>query len=173
LKYGFSAFEYPSNTSFVNEKKEKFQFIESLRQKKELLKSNKIKKIKEDIEDELANKEKIGMKTFVSLCLAEDINILFIHKRKCYQQINNLDGPIHIVHQVDKPYVKYGFEFDCSKEKVESYTKNYFFWENVEKPLKAISYYKIKELQDLCKKLEIDCSDKNKKDMYELLILNM
>ena len=78
IKNGFAAYEYPGATSFVNEKAEKFKLIESLRTKKQVLKTKKIKNIKEDVEDDLANKSKIGMKTFIALCAADNINILFI-----------------------------------------------------------------------------------------------
>ena len=45
IKNGFAAYEYPGATSFVNEKSEKFKLIESLRTKKQVLKTKKIVKI--------------------------------------------------------------------------------------------------------------------------------
>ena len=85
MKNGYSDYEYPGTTTFAREKELKFQYIEMLRSNKQLLKTKKIKNLREDIEDELANKEKIGMKTFIALCVASNLNILFIHKKKCFQ----------------------------------------------------------------------------------------
>ena len=85
IQNGFSKYEYPGTTSFVNEKEEKFRCIEHMRNNKQQLKTKKIKNIREDVEDELANKQTIGMKTFIALCIANNINIMYIHKRKCFE----------------------------------------------------------------------------------------
>jgi hypothetical protein len=183
IKNGFAKYEYPNVTSFVNEKIDKFKSIELLRINKQQLKLKKIKNLKEDVEDELANKERIGMKTFIALCVADNINILFIHKRKCFEIIfdEQEDAPIHVVHQIDSPTLRYSYETIVSKDQIKKYRTEYFKWESVDKPLKAISSYKSEELVDLCKKLDISAvaldnsslKKKTKKDLYELLIMNI
>ena len=183
IKNGFAKYEYPNVTSFVNEKIDKFKSIELLRINKQQLKLKKIKNLKEDVEDELANKERIGMKTFIALCVADNINILFIHKRKCFEIIfdEQEDAPIHVVHQIDSPTLRYSYETIVSKDQIKKYRTEYFKCESVDKPLKAISSYKSEELVDLCKKLDISAvaldnsslKKKTKKDLYELLIMNI
>jgi len=177
IKNGFAAYEYPGATSFVSEKDAKFKLIESMRTKKQILKKNKIKNIKEDVEDELANKNKIGMKTFIALCASENINVLFIHKRKCFQLICEEENSFHVIHQYDNPE-KYCYESNITPETLEKYRTTLFNWESLEKPLKAISAYKVNELLDLCKKLGLEektdnLNKKSKKDLYELLIMNL
>jgi len=172
IKNGFSSYEYPGNTSFTNEKSEKFKCIELLREKKNILKDKKIKNVKEDVEDELANKERIGMKTFIALCAVNNINILYIHNRKCFSNINTNDPTIHVVHSL--PYNKYCYESKVSAEKIDDYKINYFNWENIDKPLRSMSYYTLDDLMTLCKKsLLIGVADekkKTKKDLYEMLV---
>jgi len=177
IKNGFAAYEYPGATSFVNEKAEKFKLIEYLRTKKQILKTKKIKNIKEDVEDDLANKSKIGMKTFIALCAAENINILFIHKRKCFELICEEDNPFHVIHWYENPE-KYCYEMNASKEILEKYRHTFFKWESLEKPLKAMTAYKVDEIMDLCKKLGLEekvsiLTKKTKKDLYELLMMNI
>ena len=177
IKNGFAAYEYPGATSFVNEKAEKFKLIESLRTKKQVLKTKKIKNIKEDVEDDLANKSKIGMKTFIALCAADNINILFIHKRKCFELMCEDDNPFHVIHWQENPE-KYCYEMNASKEVLDNYRNTLFKWESLEKPLKAMTSYKVDELMDLCKKLGLEekmntAGKKTKKDLYELLIMNI
>lgn len=177
IKNGFAAYEYPDATSFVNEKAEKFRLIESLRTKKQILKTKKIKNIKEDVEDDLANKSKIGMKTFIALCAAENINVLFIHKRKCFELMCEEDNPFHVIHWQENPE-KYCYEMNLSKEALDKYRNTLFKWESLEKPLKAMSAYKADELIELCKKLGLqekvdNLIKKTKKDLYELLIMNL
>jgi hypothetical protein len=180
LKNGFAAYEYqPETTSFASEKESKFAAIEMLRAQKQDLKTHKIKNIKEHVEDELINKERIGMKTFIALCIGSGINVLFIHKRKCFDLVCNmdLDAKTHIVVCQDnlKCPSKYGLEMHLEEDKVSYYREHYFKWESVDKPLKAMGSYKSEELAVLCKKIGLDFShgQKTKKEMYELLIVNM
>jgi hypothetical protein len=179
LKNGFSAYEYPEATSFAFEKESKFAAIEMLRAQKQDLKTHKIKNIKEQVEDELINKERIGMKTFIALCVSCGINVFFIHKRKCFDLVCNLDldAKTHIVVCQDnfKCPSKYGLQMDLEEDKIAYYREHYFKWESVDKPLKAMGAYKSEDLAVLCKKIGLDFShgQKTKKEMYELLIVNM
>jgi len=173
IKNGFSAFEYPGATSFSNEKAEKFKYIELLRLRKQELKTNKIKNLKEHVEDELANREKIGMKTFIALCIVSGINVLFIHKRKCFELVVSEDD-FHVVHMLDAG--KYSYESEITKERVEYYRNEFFKWESLDKPLKGMSSYKSCELVDLCSKLELggdELNKKTKKELYEMIIMNI
>jgi hypothetical protein len=177
IKNGFAAYEYPQTTSFINEKNIKIQLIENLREKKQLLKTKKIKNIKEDVEDDLANQQKISVKTFIALCISENINVLFIHKRKYFEMICDENSRYHVIHKYDNPE-KYCYEIDTSNEEIEKYKKDFFEMESFEKPLKAISNYKVIELLGFAKKLGLEekhenIHKKNKKELYELLVLEL
>lgn len=184
IQNGFAKYEYPGTTSFVNEKEEKFRCIEYMRNNKQQLKTKKIKNIREDVEDELANKQTIGMKTFIALCIANNINIMYIHKRKCFELVCDDQIPMHVVHCInnkDSSAFTYCYELTPSPEQLETYRNTLFKWESVEKPLKAMSAYKLEELVELCKRLVLDIlpegadslKNKTKKDLYELLIMNI
>jgi hypothetical protein len=175
IKNGFSAYEYPGTTSFAKEKEVKFEYIEVLRKSKQTLKVKKIKNLREDVEDELANKERIGMKTFIALCIATNINVLFIHKKKCFELSLVEDEPIYVVHQKDENgYTKYYYEEGAAKDTIDLYRKTYFSWDNVDKPLKAPSAYKLEDIQNLCKTVGIVIhtldKKKTKKELYDLLL---
>ena len=138
------------------------------------MKTKKIKNLREDIEDELANKEKIKMKTFIALCVASNTNVLFIHKRKCFELIFDEEEPIYIVHQREiNNYTKYFLQTDAQKEIVQNYRDTYFQWENVDKPLKAPSAYKLEDLHILTKKVGVlvEGKKKTKKELYDLILL--
>ena len=177
LRKGFGSYEYPGTTSYVNEKSLKFKYIDFLRENKQILKIHKIRNLSDHVEDELANKERIGMKTFVALCATANINVLFIHKRKCFEMIVNESDKINIVHQRDGPKKHFVIENDCSSEQLTKYRTDYFTWESVDKPIKAISSYKVSELLELCKQMELDKTNdltrQNKKDLYEMLLLSL
>jgi hypothetical protein len=101
LKNGFSNYEMEINNKyFVVEKNEKFKYIDLIRKNKELLKLHKIKPLTQ-LEDDLANKDKISPKTFFALCLLENMNVLLLDKRKVYELLStDIDDmhPIHVVH---------------------------------------------------------------------------
>jgi hypothetical protein len=184
IQNGFAKYEYPGTTSFVNEKEEKFRCIEYMRNNKQQLKTKKIKNIREDVEDELANKQTIGMKTFIALCIANNINIMYIHKRKCFELVCDDQMPMHVVHCInnkDSSAFNYCYELAPTTEQLDTYRNTLFKWESVEKPLKAMSAYKLEELVELSKRLVLDIlpeganslKNKTKKDLYELLIMNI
>ena len=181
MVYGFSQYEYPGNNSFENEKTEKFRLIEFLRKKenKDILKIHKIGKIKEDIEDDLASKERIGVKTFLALCYTHKLNVLFIHRRKCFQiHGGHPEDTYHVIHQYDPPHqnphglYKYAYESDATQEDRQQYLDpvQYHKWEVIDKVLKAISSYKVADLKQLCVQTNIEYEGKTKAEMYELIL---
>lgn len=170
-----------SNQHFTIEKEMKFKFIEIQRQNKSLLKNNKIKPLSE-VEDDLANKECITLKTFLSLCILEQKNIIILHKRKMFEYMFDSNEPIQIITKIDEK--KYSLDLQVTKEKIENYRTNYYHWLHVDSILKSMTSYKLEELYEICEKLGIDYNNNNnndinqskkkksKKEIYELIIHN-
>jgi hypothetical protein len=184
LKNGFSNYEMEINNQyFVVEKNEKFKYIDLLRKNKDILKLHKIKPLTQ-IEDDLANKDRISPKTFFALCALENINVLLVDKRKVYEllcvDIDSLH-PINIVHRNNEKH-EHSIELDTTKEIIDKYRETYYKLTSFDSTLKSMSSYKLEELIDLCKKLNINIEKNNdndsskkkitKKDIYELLVLN-
>jgi len=180
---GFTEYELIGTNEFEIEQTEKYKYIDFLRKKecKQLLKQHKITKIKEDIETDLGNSSKINYKTFFALCICYKINILFIYRKRCFQIYSgNHENTIHVVHQYDPPIenphgrFKYAYEIEPTKQNIEKYQSNeYFHWENIDKPLRCISYYKVKDLLDICillKLKEEDYIKLTKPEVYELIL---
>jgi len=179
LKYGFSNYEMEINNQyFVVEKNQKFKYIELLRKNKDLLKLHKIKPLTQ-LEDDLANKDKISPKTFFALCVLENINVLLVDKRKVYELLIN-DSPMNIVHRNNETYY-HSIELDVTEEMCNKYRETYYKLTNFDTTLKGIGSYKLQELTELCEKLNINIEDHKhktlkqkmtKKDIYELLVMN-
>ena len=184
LKNGYFNYEMEINNQyFVVEKNEKFKYIELLRKNKDILKIHKIKPLTE-LEDDLANKDKISIKTFVALCIFENINMLLVNNRKIYELLcTDIDEshPIHIVHRNNKTY-EHSIELDTTNEIIQKYRDTYYKMSSFEGTLKSMSSYKLEELIELCIKLNINIEDPKveqkskqkmtKKDIYNLLVLN-
>ena len=184
LKYGFSKYEMEvGNQHFVIEKQEKFKYIELMRasENKALLKMYKIKPLNE-LEDDLANKPQISIKTFFALCVIEKINILLIDKRKVYECMCNDSGIVNVIHKNSIP-LEYYIELNNDKNpekmtnKIKEYNETYYKMPNFEGALKSVSSYKVDELLDISKKLDINLTTDKKKltkgDMYELIVSNL
>jgi hypothetical protein len=186
LKYGLSKYEMEvGNQHFTIEKAEKFKYIEILRKNKDVLKINKIKPLSE-LENDLANNQRISIKTFFALCIIEKINILLVDKRKIYESITADDSKMNVVHRNRISFEHY-IEFDIPDDKLTLLRETYYKVQGFDSGLKSMTSYKSDELLELCKKLDIDVSnikakgdDKpkgdtkkmTKKDIYELLVQN-
>jgi len=182
LKHGFSKYEMEvGNQHFSIEKQEKFKYIDELRKtcNKDLLKMHKIKPLSL-LEDDLANQERISIKTFFALCIVEKINVMLIDKRKVYEILITDDPKIHVIHRNSVSY-EHHIELDVSTDAINMYRETYYKMSTFDVSLKSMASYKVEELLDLCKKLDIvlDQSFKEekkekkklgKKDIYELLV---
>ncbi len=172
LKNGYSKYEMEiAGQYFVVEKTEKFRYIDVLRQNtlKDKLKIHNIKPFTE-IEDDLAHKDKISIKTFFALCIAENINIMLVDKRKIYELKCNESGPVNLIHK-DNGSFTYYIENEPSSESLLKYKTTYYVMPNFDATLKSMASYKVEDLIELCNKFDIKLDDKKKlkKDYYELL----
>ena len=180
LKNGYSNYEMEINNQyFTVEKTEKFKYIDTIRKNKDILKIHKIKPFTE-LEDDLANKERISVKTFFALCVLENINVLLVDKRKIFElTCVDIDDthPVNIIHRNNQTY-EHHIELNATSDILQKYRETYYKLNNFDSTLKSMGSYKLEELTDLCKKLNInietsvDKKKKTKKDIYELLVLN-
>jgi len=185
LKHGFSKYEMEvGNQDFSIEKQEKFKYIDELRKpcNKDLLKIHKIKPLSL-LEDDLANQERISIKTFFALCIVEKINVILIDKRKIYEMLITDDPKIEIIHRNSISY-EHHIELDVPIDKINIYRETYYKMSSFDVSLKSMASYKVEELLELCKKLDIILPNEkqeekgekkkklSKKDIYELLVQN-
>jgi len=173
IQNGFKMYEMEPAT-FIKEKTEKIKYIDILRKDKQKLKEHKIKPVSE-IEDYLANKERIDLKTFIALCILENINIMLINKKTFFEIKMNDDKNVHVVHQQD--LFRFHLELNVTEDAIKNYHDNYFQIFQIDKPLLSISSYKLSELTDFCKKLLITQESfdelkqkRTKQNMYDLIV---
>lgn len=172
MKFGDEKYEL-SPKHLVEEKKIKIEYVEKIRENKPLLKQYKFASLTH-IENQLVNEFKIDIHTFFSLCVLENINVIYIHKKSYYELILNDEEIVYVIQRIDTP-LKYGLK-NMSFTEIEQYKSTLFKMENIDKPIKSVSSYKLAELQDFCQKLEIDIlhketnKKKNKNELYECII---
>lgn len=178
IKMGIDKYDMIENQHFVIEKEMKFKYIELLRSNKTVLKTHKIKPLYE-LEDDLANKIQISLKTFVALCIIENINIIILHKKKIFEYICNDTEIVNIITQTDEP-LKYNLDLNITHSndvKVHTLRSTLFSIQFIDSSLKSITSYKLEELIEIANKFGLDIKNENnkkktKKEIYEQLILN-
>ena len=170
IKNGFLEYDLLNNKTFITEKNEKIKLIEQIRQDKAIIKSKKWKI--NVLESELVDDKPISISTFLCCCFINNINIIL--KKNC--SIYHLKFDDNIEEVVE--YSDLGFSLNLNKEKnsilVNDFLKNYFIISNINKPIKAISNYKLPELHDICNKLKINIKNEagkkyKKVELYEII----
>ena len=180
MKNGEASYEMNDFKNLILEKKIKIEYVEKLRKEKQLLKTYKFATLTH-IENQLANEQRIDMNTFLTLCVLENLNVFYISKNTYYELLMNDTSVIHLIKKGFFNGNKYGANFGYKTENKESeeitkYKNEFYKIDNIDKPIKSISSYKVQELIDFCNKLSIEIvnnetkKQKNKNDLYESLI---
>lgn len=170
---GDVSYEMLEYKNIITEKKIKFDFIEKVRKNKELLKQYKFATLTH-LENQLGNEEKIDLKTLLSLCVIENINIIYIHKNTYYEHLMNDKNELHVFHSLENNRYCY---YKVEKETIKGTTELLYKMDNIEKPLKGISCYKVDDLIQISNKLGINIMSNNskkvktKKELYESIVL--
>jgi hypothetical protein len=174
MKNGIDKYDDLNETgiSIVTEKQLKIGFVEKLRKEKQLIKTYKFAS-NTHIESQLVNENKIDIVTFLTLCVLENLNIVYLKKKTYYELLMNDTNDIHVVNFTD--YGKFGYKLSLNND-VNNIRTTLFKIDNIEKPVKALSAYKLCELVEYCTKLDISIINektnkkKNKNELYESLI---
>ena len=172
--------------SFKIMKEFKINSVEKLKNQKNILKDFKIQKGL--VEDDLTNNEKISFKTFHALCVLYLVNVLLIRDNNTYCVLctNNDEKVINLQNYklLKISNVKLSAEFNnfdielvdsFTEEELQKILNSYYVIENIEKPLKAFSNYKLDELVFIAQKLNINIYDehakkKKKQELYENIL---
>ena len=173
--------------SFSVMKDFKFNMVEKFRNQKNILKNFKISR--SFVEDDLTNNEKISFKTFQALCILHLINVIILRTNNTYSVLcsNNDEKEYNLqnykILQVSNIKMNTQFNnFDVelvndtlSEEELKQCLTTYFHIENIEKPLKAYSSYKLEDLVNIADKLTIAIYDENgkkrkKQELYETIL---
>ncbi len=171
MKNGQEAYESLGKINIVIERKIKIEYIERFREGKQVLKSYKTAPLTH-LENVLLNEKQIDIKTLIALCVIEGISFMYIYKNTYFEM--NIDADestqLHAIVRMDMP-TKYGYKII---EDAKPIRETFYKIDNMNKPLKSMSAYKLDELAVFCNKLGIaagnDGKKVNKKCLYELLV---
>jgi hypothetical protein len=172
-------YESINHKNTLVEKQMKIDLVSLIRKNKDLLK--KIGKFDTitNIENNLANENNINIKTFLSLCAIANINVIYISKKTYFESFMNDTTIVYVISEQinsQSKYVKkYGYQL-ANPEFINNIRATLYKLDKVDKPMKAMSAYKVEELVSICERLDISIfnkdngKNKTKKDLYEAII---
>jgi len=174
---GEDSYEILNNKNSLLAKQIKIKYVSKIRENKQIIKIYKFDTLT-NIENNLAHDNNINIKTVMSLCAINNINLIFIRRKTYFELLMNDNRPIYIIREDDSQSTynkKYGFEVanDNSLEKIRT---TLYKIENLDKPIKSLSSYKVKDLSDICLKLGFEIiknetgKNKTKNELYESII---
>lgn len=169
IKYGLHCYDLLGTHFFETEKNIKFELIEEIRNKKEVLKANQFKPIS-SFEDDLANNNVISLKTFMALLCIENKNIVFVEDKKIYISIRNETDDVFVLYKKENNVSYYELDLHFDKTTLNVFKENYIVVPSFSIKLKAISSYKLEELKEMCVKFGINIPTTNKilkQDLYD------
>lgn len=172
MKHGDTHYEMLDNKNIIVEKRNKIEYVEKIRKDKQLIKTYKFVTLT-NLENNLANEDKLNIGTFLSLCVFENINVLYIKNKTYYELLMNDEPTIFIVYQVENN--KYGVEQSVIAN-TDDIKNTLYKIDNVDKPIKPFSAYKLQDLIDIAIKLGFEITNKtsnkskNKKELYEDIV---
>ena len=178
LANGELKYETLNHKNILLEKQIKIDLVSLVRKNKHIIKTYKFDTIT-NIENNLANDNNMNIKTFLSLCAISNLNIIYINKKTYFEILMNDTPVVYLVSAVlshSKYSNKYGFQL--ATDEILNDTKNTLYkLDKIDKPIKAMSGYKLEELIHICTRLAIDTrhkdtgKNKSKKDLYESIVL--
>ena len=170
IKYGIASYQVLMNNTFKEEKTIKIQLVESIRDNKELLKKNKWKR--NIIEGDVWSSTFINIQTFMCICAIDKLNIAIVKNNYMCIQENEPENETHIIIEDGNKYKLCILNNDERRVLIENYVKTKWVVNNINKPLLAISTYKLSELQEIATKLKIPLFDENDKRLRKNQLFN-
>jgi hypothetical protein len=177
IKNGDVKYETLNNKNIVITKQLKIELVNKIRENKQIVKTYKFDTIT-NIESNLANDNNIDIKTIMTLCSIEKINLIFIRKKTYYELLMNDNECIYIIRETENNNnysKKYGYEI-ANNTILEETRDTLYRLDILNKPIKALSAYKVQDLIDIANKLAIEVinnengKNKTKNELYESII---
>jgi hypothetical protein len=162
--HGIEKFECVEN-HYTESNSFKFQMVEYIRARKTLLKPHKM--TASSVEESLVHKPYISLETFQGIAVCYNLSVCIIQDRKIFEVGRSDNDKNTFI--LEKIRGKFGVYIVTSASASASASagardktaflahvrEKYWSMENISSPIRSISAYKVQDLIDICKKLEI------------------
>jgi hypothetical protein len=178
IKYGEIKYEMFQNRNFITTQNLKIELVTKIRENKIIAKTYKFDTLS-NIESNLANDSTISIKTFMTLCAIDNINIIFVSKKTYYEFLTNDSNVIYIIRELDSSKLKYNKQYGyviANEDLLNEICDNLYKVDSLDKPIKGLTSYKVCDLLNIANKLAIETKNKEtgknktKNELYESII---
>ena len=158
--HGIEKFECVEN-QYTESNAFKFQMVEYIRARKTLLKPHKI--AASSVEESLVHKPYITLETFQGIAVCYNLSVCIIQDRKIFEVgRSDNDKNTFILEKIRGKFGVYlgtgagaGAGTAMKTAFLAHVRDTYWSMENISSPIRSISAYKLQDLIDICRKLEI------------------
>ena len=128
----------------------KMDYIKKAKENKQLLKNYKIKY--RDVEGNLSTDKQINITTLKAICILEHVNLYFFTEKLWYNQNLDDDNDNCYIKFINKKYSIWNKDSQPEKYNILG---SRIIVENIDKPIRSMSYYKKDDLREMVIKLGI------------------
>jgi hypothetical protein len=154
--HGIEKFECVEN-HYTESNAFKFQMVEYIRARKTLLKPHKISA--SSVEESLVHKPYITLETFQGIAVCYNLSVCIIQDRKIFEVgRSDNDKNTFILEKIRGKFGVYlgmAVSAGAGAAFLAHVRDTYWSMENISSPIRSISAYKVQDLIDICRKLEI------------------
>jgi hypothetical protein len=154
--HGIEKFECVEN-HYTESNVFKFQMVEYIRAKKTMLKPHKI--TASSVEESLVHKPYINLECFQAIAVCYNLSVCIIQDRKIFEVgRSDNDKNTFILEKIRGKfglYIGIGAGARDKTALLNHVREKYWSMENITAPIRSISAYKLQDLIDICRKLEI------------------
>jgi len=169
-------YEMIANKNTLVSKQLKIDYVSKIRENKQVIKLHKFDTIV-NMENNLVNDNTVNIKTIMTLCAIDNINLIYVSKHTYFELLMNESNTIYIIREIDdqSKYVKkYGYEIATS-DTLQEIRSNLYKLDYIDKPIKSVSSYKLADLTAIALKLGLSLKDNNgknktKNELYESIV---
>jgi len=180
IKNGDVQYEMLKNRNTLTTKQLKIGLVSNIRENssRKRLKTYKIDSLT-NVECNLANDNIITLKTFLSICVVDNINIVFVTKNTYYELLSTDSNIIYIIREIDNSRLKYNkqYGYEIANDDLLNHIRSNLYNVNTpDKPIKSLSSYKLSDLLNIANKLAIEIinketgKNKSKNQLYESIV---
>jgi hypothetical protein len=172
--FGQEKFMFLSNY-FIEENKFKIETVEKARKEKPILKNYKIRVA--IFETDMLMEKKIKVDVLQALCVLYQVNVIYL-KHKSYLDFRYYpENPTFLIKETKiGTTASYSIKKLCLMDDIKDIRSKYWCQESINKPLRAISNYKVDDLQEIAVKLNISINKldsskkKTKPELYKHIL---
>jgi hypothetical protein len=173
FEHGYENYSMLGKNTYSFEMKTKTKLIKQIKENKQELKHFKLKV--SDIEADLLYSKKMKVTTLFTLLIIKNINFLYYTENLIYQWKKADNEQIFILNHNKTDNIYLNEDKALSDEYFDKLNKTRLIVDNLKKPIRGVSSYKVSELKEMCEKLNINIM-KNmkktfaKKELYEKIV---